>query len=208
MLDDAAIRTIFSRFAETTPHPVTELEAPNDFCLLISIVLSAQSTDVAVNKATKPLYAMASTPEALLALGEDGLKEYIKTIGLYHSKARNIMALCTRLLDHYAGIIPRDRDELQTLAGVGRKTANVWLNCVYGEPWIAVDTHVFRVSNRLGLCNSSTVDRCEKALMERIPLDYRTFAHHWLILHGRYVCKARTPLCSECCVRDVCCYRA
>jgi endonuclease III len=206
MLDEQAIETLFARFYAANPAPVTELEAPNPFCLLVSIVLSAQATDVAVNKATKPLYEVASTPEALLALGEDGLKSYIKTIGLYHSKARNIIALCARLLDHYGGEIPRTREELQTLAGVGRKTANVWLNCVYGEPWIAVDTHVFRVSNRLGLCHASNVDACEAQLMQRVPLSYRTHAHHWLILHGRYVCKARTPLCEVCTVRDLCAY--
>jgi endonuclease-3 len=206
LLTPTAIADIFARFAAHEPEPKTELCAPNPFCLLISIVLSAQATDVSVNKATAPLYAVADNPAALLALGEDGLKTYIKTIGLFHTKARNIIALCQKLIDEYDGEVPETLEALQSLAGVGRKTANVWLNCVRGAPLIAVDTHVFRVSNRMGLTNAANVLECEKQLMQRIPPAYLQHAHHWLILHGRYTCKARTPACGNCLVVDLCLY--
>jgi endonuclease-3 len=206
LLNKAEIAEIFTRFAEANPHPVTELIAPNPFCLLVAIVLSAQATDISVNKATAHLFAVADTPQAMMALGEEGIAAYIKTIGLYNSKAKNIMRLCEQLMQEHGGVIPQNRDQLQQLAGVGRKTANVWLNCVLGMPLMAVDTHVFRVSNRMGLCRAATVLACEEALMRRIPSAFLRHAHHWLILHGRYVCKARTPDCGNCIVQDVCRY--
>jgi endonuclease III len=204
MLKKAAITEIFARLAAKNPAPRTELNAPNDFCLLIAIVLSAQATDISVNKATSELFQVANTPEALLELGETKVKQYIKTIGLFNSKAKNIIKLCETLLNDYAGIIPKDRDELQKLAGVGRKTANVWINCVHGIPLIAVDTHVFRVGNRLKLTKASNVLQCEEQLEKRIPKQYLRGAHDWLILHGRYVCKARTPECYRCDLMDLC----
>jgi endonuclease III len=206
LLSPSNIATMFARFQQHEPAPKTELKAPNPFCLLVSIVLSAQATDVAVNKATKPLYAIADSPEAIIALGEEGLKTYIKTIGLFNSKAKNIITLCHQLRDEHGGIIPTNRDDLQTLAGVGRKTANVWLNCVHGTPLVAVDTHVFRVSNRVGLTDASNVLQCEMQLMNRIPQEYMQHAHHWLILHGRYICKARVPNCDNCIISDICLY--
>jgi endonuclease-3 len=204
MLKKAAITEIFTRFEAQNETPQTELSAPNEFCLLIAIVLSAQATDVSVNKATKDLFAVANTPRAILELGEDGIKQHIKTIGLFNSKAKNIIKLCEALLADYGGVIPQDRDELQKLAGVGRKTANVWLNCVYGAPLVAVDTHVFRTSNRLGLCKADNVLDCELQLHKRIPKQFLRYAHHHLILHGRYICKARTPECGNCDVTDLC----
>lgn len=204
ILSKQATETIFTRFAEREPEPKTELDAPNAFCLLVSIVLSAQSTDVAVNKATAGLYEVADSPEAILALGEEGLKSYIKTIGLYNSKARNIIALCRQLLDKHGGDVPHTREALQALPGVGRKTANVWLNCVRADPYIAVDTHVFRVSNRLGLVEAENVKQCEEQLEAHIPERFKQHAHHWLILHGRYSCTARKPDCPNCLVRDLC----
>ncbi len=200
----AAIAEIFSEFRRADPHPKTELHAPNPFCLLVAIVLSAQATDISVNKATKALFAKAKTPKAMLALGEAGLKPYIKTIGLYNTKAKNIMGLCQKLLDEFAGRVPENRDALASLPGVGRKTANVWLNCVLGLPTMAVDTHVFRVANRLGLCRETTPLGVELALEKKIPAEFMQHAHHWLILHGRYICKARTPQCSDCKVRAYC----
>ncbi len=205
-LTKPSIATVFARFAAHEPSPVTELHAPNEFCLLISIVLSAQATDVSVNKATVALYAVADDPHRMLALGEEGLKGYIKTIGLYNSKAKNVIALCHKLLNEYDGIIPETRDALQTLPGVGRKTANVWLNCARNQPLMAVDTHVFRVANRTGLVQAKNVRECEDQLMECIPPEYLLHAHHWLILHGRYTCKARTPLCGNCLIADICTY--
>lgn len=200
--------TLFSRFAAKDPDPKTELEAPNPFCLLVAIVLSAQATDVGVNKATKALFARYDTPQKMLALGEEGLRGHIKTIGLFNAKARNVIALCARLIEVYGGEIPASREALQTLPGVGRKTANVWLNCVMGEHTIAVDTHVFRVSNRIGLVNAKTVESCEAQLEKAIPSKWMLHAHHWLILHGRYVCKARKPECAVCLIRDLCRYPA
>lgn len=195
---------IFSRLSANNPSPKTELFYTNDFTLLVAIVLSAQATDVGVNKTTPALFAIVDTPEKMLALGEVKLKNYIKTIGLLNSKAKNIIALSQKLIDEFDGKIPETREGLMTLAGVGRKTANVWLNCARGRPTIAVDTHVFRVANRLGLCNTKTADATETALEKTIPEQWKKHAHHWLILHGRYVCKARTPSCKECCVNDLC----
>jgi endonuclease III len=203
-LSAAATQKIFTAFAAANPAPVTELIAPNPFCLLVAIVLSAQATDVSVNKATPALFAKADTPEKMLALGENGIKRFIQTIGLFNSKARHVMGLCRMLLETFDGKIPHNRDQLATLPGVGRKTANVWLNCVLGVPTIGVDTHVFRVANRLGLCAAKTPLACELALEKTIPAQWKKHAHHWLILHGRYVCKARAPECGRCNVRQWC----
>jgi endonuclease III len=200
----AAILAIFTEFRAAEPAPKTELDAPNPFCLLVAIVLSAQATDVSVNKATKALFAKIKTPKALLALGEDGLKGHIKTIGLYNAKAKNIMGLCQKIIGDFGGKVPENRDDLASLPGVGRKTANVWLNCVLGQPTMAVDTHVFRVANRLGLCREATPLGVELALLKKIPAEFMPHAHHWLILHGRYICKARTPQCGDCRVRAYC----
>ena len=203
-MDKAKIDTLFARFAKANPHPVTELTSSNGFTLLVAIVLSAQATDVSVNKATPPLFAKADTPEKMLKLGEEGVKNHIKTIGLFNAKAKNIIALSQKLINEFGSEVPHDRDALQSLPGVGRKTANVWLNCALGWPTIAVDTHVFRVSNRLGLCKTTTPDATEAALEKAIPAKWKQHAHHWLILHGRYVCKARKPDCPSCIVRDLC----
>lgn len=207
-LKPADINAIFATFAGANPHPVTELVAPNPFTLLVAIVLSAQATDVSVNKATVALFAQADTPEKFVALGEGRLKDHIKTIGLFNSKAKNVIALSRRLISEYGGKVPETREELETLPGVGRKTANVWLNCVKGEPTIAVDTHVFRVANRLGLCSTTNPLATELALEKAIPKKWMLHAHHWLILHGRYVCKARVPECGRCIVREWCGYKA
>jgi endonuclease-3 len=204
LLTTQQITEIFKRFEAVNPAPVTELIAPNAFCLLVAIVLSAQATDVSVNKATLSLFALADTPSKMLALGEDGIKAHIKTIGLFNTKAKNIIKLCETLLNDYNGNIPTNRDELQQLAGVGRKTANVWLNCTRGAPLIAVDTHVFRVSNRLGLCAAKNVLECELQLERNIPAQFMQHAHHHLILHGRYVCKARKPECTKCLIAEFC----
>ena len=202
------IDAIFATLQRQEPHPVTELVAPNPFCLLVSIVLSAQATDVSVNKATPALFKKADTPQKMLKLGEGVVKDHIKTIGLFNAKAKNVIALCQKLVSEFGGTVPETREELETLPGVGRKTANVWLNCVKGEPTIAVDTHVFRVGNRLGLCNETTPLGVELALLKVIPKKYLQHAHHWLILHGRYVCVARKPKCAVCSVREWCGYRA
>jgi endonuclease-3 len=197
---------IFRRLSANDPAPRTELSYTNDFTLLVAIVLSAQATDVGVNKATPALFAVADTPKKMLKLGEDGLKYYIKTIGLFNSKAKNIIALSQKLITEFSGKIPENRDLLITLPGVGRKTANVWLNCARGKPTIAVDTHVFRVANRLGLCTTKTADATEIALEKIISEKWKLHAHHWLILHGRYICKARAPLCEKCILSDLCKY--
>lgn len=204
----AQLDAMFACFAAANPEPKTELDAPNPFCLLVAIVLSAQATDVGVNKATRALFARYDTPQKILALGEEGLKQHIKTIGLFNAKAKNVMALCARLIEVYGGVIPTTREALQTLPGVGRKTANVWLNCVMGEKTIAVDTHVFRVGNRIGLSNAKTPEQCEQQLLKVIPDAWMLHAHHWLILHGRYVCKARKPECFRCDVREWCRYKS
>lgn len=195
---------MFAAFAAANPHPVTELVAPNPFCLLVAVVLSAQATDVSVNKATAALFKRADTPQKMLKLGEAKLREHIKTIGLFNAKAKNVIALCERLVSVYGGQVPTTREALETLPGVGRKTANVWLNCVLGEPTMAVDTHVFRVGNRTGLSNAKNPLQAELQLLKSIPAAYLRHAHHWLILHGRYICKARAPECGRCVVRDYC----
>ena len=194
----------FHRLQAIDPHPTTELEYRSTFELLIAVILSAQATDVSVNLATRRLYKLANTPKAILALGEDGLKDYIKTIGLFNSKAKNIIATCNILLKEHAGIVPSERSELEALPGVGRKTANVILNTAFGQPTMAVDTHIFRVANRTGLALGKTPLIIERKLLKSIPQQYLLDAHHWLILHGRYTCKARSPNCSECIVRDLC----
>jgi len=198
------IDTVFTRLAEINPHPTTELEYRSPFELLVAVILSAQATDISVNKATRRLFAVANTPEAILALGEDGLKRHIASIGLFNTKANHIIATCQRLLEHHGGAVPRERAALERLPGVGRKTANVLLNTVFGEPTIAVDTHIFRISNRIGLAPGKTVRAVEDRLMQVIPPRWQHGAHHWLILHGRYVCKARTPNCAQCVIADVC----
>ncbi|HEY5642982.1 MAG TPA: endonuclease III [Woeseiaceae bacterium] len=189
---------IFSTLRARMPAPTTELEYETPFELLIAVILSAQATDVSVNKATEKLYPVANTPEAILALGVEGLKPYIKTIGLFNSKAENIIKTCAILIDRHGGEVPRTREELEALPGVGRKTANVVLNTAFGEPTIAVDTHIFRVANRTGIAKGKTPLEVEKRLVKLTPEEFRKDAHHWLILHGRYVCKARKPACGEC----------
>jgi endonuclease-3 len=198
---------IFTRLRAANPKPTTELDYRNSFELLISVILSAQATDVGVNKATARLYPVASTPQAILDLGVPGLKGYIKTIGLYNSKAENIIKTCALLIENHGGEVPRTRDALEALPGVGRKTANVVLNTAFGEPTIAVDTHIFRVSNRTGIAPGKTPLEVEKRLLRLTPEEFKLDAHHWLILHGRYVCKARTPDCPACSIRDLCDYR-
>ena len=197
-------KELFRRLQELNPHPTTELEYQTPFELLVAVALSAQATDVGVNKATRKLFPVANTPKAILDLGEVGLKRYISTIGLFNSKARHIIQTCRILLDDYDGEVPRDREALESLPGVGRKAANVILNTAFGEPTIAVDTHIFRVANRTGLAPGKTPLAVEKALLKQVPAEYRLDAHHWLILHGRYVCKARKPDCPACVIRDLC----
>lgn len=198
---------IFSRLREHNPKPTTELNYRSDFELLIAVILSAQATDVGVNKATDKLYSVANTPEKILALGEQGLKQYIKTIGLFNSKAKNVMATCKILVEQYGSEVPRERKSLEALPGVGRKTANVILNTAFGEPTIAVDTHIFRVANRTGIAHGKTVLEVEKRLLRLVPDEFRLDAHHWLILHGRYTCVARKPRCSSCVIEDLCEYK-
>ena len=207
MLTKKSINTIFERFSAQNPEPKTELNYHNPFTLLVAVVLSAQATDVGVNKATKDLFAKIDTPEAMLELGEEKLKNYIKTIGLYNSKAKNVIALSKKLVEEHNSTLPRDRETLQTLPGVGRKTANVVLNCLFGDPVIAIDTHIFRVSNRIGLVKAKNVLETELALEKRIPATWKQHAHHWLILHGRYTCKARKPECPHCIINDICEYK-
>ena len=197
---------IYSTLRERMPAPTTELNYKNPFELLIAVILSAQATDISVNKATDRLYPVACTPETILALGVDGLKPYIRTIGLFNSKAENIIKTCRLLIEKHHSEVPRSRDELEALPGVGRKTANVILNTAFGEPTIAVDTHIFRVSNRTGLAKGKTPLEVEKRLTKLTPDEFKLDAHHWLILHGRYVCKARTPLCGECPIIEWCEY--
>ena len=194
----------FRRLRTLNPHPKTELEYHSSFELLISVILSAQATDVSVNLATRRLYKVANTPATILALGEDGLKDYVRTIGLFNSKAKNIIQTCKLLLEQHDGEVPVDREALEALPGVGRKTANVVLNTAFGQPTMAVDTHIFRVGNRTGLAIGKTPLIIERKLLKSIPPEFLLDAHHWLILHGRYVCKARKPNCPECIVRDLC----
>ncbi|HRP95450.1 MAG TPA: endonuclease III [Rhodocyclaceae bacterium] len=202
-----AIREFFRRLAEHDPHPTTELEYATPYQLLVAVVLSAQATDKSVNLATRELFAAAPTPEAMVSLGEDGVAGHIRTIGLYRNKAKNTVALSRMLLERHGGEVPHDRAALEALPGVGRKTANVVLNTVFGDPVIAVDTHIFRLANRTGLAPGKDVVAVEQALMRRIPKEYLKDAHHWLILHGRYVCTARRPACGTCIVRDLCQFR-
>jgi endonuclease-3 len=202
-----AVREFFRRLAEANPNPTTELEFGSPYQLLVAVVLSAQATDKGVNIATRKLFAAAPTPEAMVTLGDEGVTEYIKTIGLYRNKARNTVSLSRQLLERHGGEVPHERAALEALPGVGRKTANVVLNTVFGDPVMAVDTHIFRLSNRTGLAPGKDVVAVEKALIRRIPKDYLKDAHHWLILHGRYVCAARKPLCGQCTVRDLCDFR-
>lgn len=197
---------IFRTLRERMPAPTTELEYQDPFELLVAVILSAQATDVGVNKATAKLYPVARTPEAILALGVDGLKRYIRTIGLFNNKAENIIKTCRILIEKYNGEVPRSREELEALPGVGRKTANVILNTAFGEPTIAVDTHIFRVANRTGIAKGKTPLEVEKRLLRSTPDEFKKDAHHWLILHGRYVCKARKPLCGECPIVSWCEY--
>ena len=203
-LRHAEIAELFSRLRALDPAPTTELDYTTPFELLVAVVLSAQATDVGVNKATRKLYPVANTPAAILALGEDGLKPYIATIGLFNAKAANVIALCRMLLELHGGEVPRIRAELEALPGVGRKTANVVLNTAFGEPTIAVDTHIFRVSNRTGLAPGKDVRTVEDKLVRLAPDEYKRDAHHWLILHGRYTCKARKPDCAHCVIHDLC----
>jgi endonuclease-3 len=195
---------LFTRLRELNPHPTTELNYETPFELLVAVILSAQATDVGVNKATRRLYPVANTPRAILALGEEGLKKYIATIGLYNAKAKNVIAACRILVDDHGGEVPHDRAALEALPGVGRKTANVVLNTAFGEPTIAVDTHIFRVANRTGLAPGKDVRAVEDKLLKVVPDEFKQDAHHWLILHGRYVCKARKPDCPHCVIRDLC----
>ena len=198
---------IFSRWKAKNPKPETELNYSSPFELLIAVILSAQATDIGVNKATNKLYPVANTPQAIYNLGLTKLKSYVKTIGLYNSKAKNVIATCKILIDKYDGQIPRTREELVALPGVGRKTANVVLNTAFGEPTMAVDTHIFRVGNRTGLGPGKDVLEVEKRLVKLIPEEFLVDAHHWMILHGRYICKARTPDCPNCLINDLCEYR-
>ena len=204
----AARHEFFARLAELDPHPKTELEYATPFQLLVAVILSAQATDVGVNKATRRLFPVAPTPEAMLALGEDALRRAISSIGLFNTKAANVYATCRLLVERHGGEVPTTREALEALPGVGRKTANVVLNTAFGEPTIAVDTHIFRVANRTGLAPGKDVRAVETALLKAVPAEYRQHAHHWLILHGRYVCKARKPDCPQCILRDLCRYKA
>jgi len=205
-MDKKTVNKIFERFKKANPRPATELKYKSHFELLIAVILSAQATDKSVNKATEKLFPIANTPEKIAALGDAGLKKYIKTIGLYTTKAKNVIAACKLLVEKFHSHVPRDRESLESLPGVGRKTANVILNTCFREPVIAVDTHIFRVANRIGLARGKTPLAVEKQLMKNIPKKYIHDAHHWLILHGRYVCVARKPRCPECIIRDLCEY--
>lgn len=199
-------RAIFLRLQAANPQPATELEYRTPFELLVAVLLSAQATDISVNAATRQLFPVVNTPQAMLALGEDGLREYIQRIGLYQTKARHLMRTCRLLVEQHSGAVPQTREALEALPGVGRKTANVILNTAFGQPVIAVDTHVFRVANRTGLARGTTVLEVENKLLEAVPDEFKHNAHHWLILHGRYVCQARKPKCGACIINDLCEY--
>jgi len=203
----ADVVELFSRLRELDPHPTTELDYTTPFELLVAVVLSAQATDVGVNKATRKLYPVANTPQAILDLGEEQLKRYISTIGLFNAKAKNVIALCRILVEQYGSEVPDTREALEALPGVGRKTANVVLNTAFGHATIAVDTHIFRVANRTGLAPGKDVRAVEDKLEKVVPPEFKQDAHHWLILHGRYVCKARKPDCPQCVIRDLCQYK-
>ena len=200
----ADIQEFFTRLRAQNPNPQSDLEYTNPFTLLVAVVLSAQATDAGVNKATQHLFPIADTPEKMYALGEEGIREKIKTIGLYNAKAANVFKLCKILMDQYGGDIPQTREELVKLPGVGRKTANVVLNVAFGQPTMAVDTHIFRLGNRTGMAPGKTPDQVEEGLLGVVPDEFMQHAHHWLILHGRYICKARKPDCGACIVRDLC----
>jgi endonuclease-3 len=206
-VNQAQREEFFRRLRSVIPEPTTELEYRTPFELLVAVILSAQATDVSVNKATLRLFPVANTPESMLKLGAEGLKGYIRTIGLFNTKAENIIKTCRILMDQHGGEVPRDRNSLEALPGVGRKTANVVLNTAFGEATIAVDTHIFRVANRTGLAPGKTPLQVEQKLLRVVPPEFRKNAHHWLILHGRYTCKARNPSCAECIVRDLCRFR-
>ncbi|GAA4348770.1 endonuclease III [Kangiella taiwanensis] len=203
-MNKAKRQEIFERLREQNPNPQTELEYNSTFELLIAVILSAQATDVGVNKATRKLYPVANTPESIYALGEEGLKEYIKTIGLFNSKAKNVISCCKDLIEKHDSIVPDNRKDLEALAGVGRKTANVVLNTAFSQPAMAVDTHIFRVSNRTKIAPGKTVRKVEDALLKFVPKEFLLDAHHWLILHGRYTCVARKPRCGSCIIEDLC----
>jgi len=198
----------FGRLSAADPEPKGELDYVNVFTLLVAVVLSAQATDIGVNRATKDLFKIADTPEKMLALGEAKVRDYIKTIGLYRNKAKNVIALCEMMIADFGGVVPETRDELVKLPGVGRKTANVVLNIAFGQPTMAVDTHIFRIGNRTGMAPGKTVEQVEDKLVKRIPAKWMDHGHHWLILHGRYVCKARKPDCPDCIVADLCRFKA
>lgn len=206
-MKEPKVRELFERLKALNPHPVTELEHSSPFELLVAVVLSAQATDKGVNIATRKLFPVANTPAKILALGTEGLTAYVRTIGLYPGKVKNILATCRILLERYGGEVPRDREALEELPGVGRKTANVVLNSAFGEPTMPVDTHIVRVANRLGLARGDTPRAVEDQLLQRIPAEYLLNAHHWLLLHGRYTCTARKPACPRCPVVDLCEYR-
>jgi endonuclease-3 len=207
-MNPAKRREIFLRLQAANPHPTTELEYSTPFELLVAVMLSAQATDVSVNAATRQLYPVANTPQKILALGEERLREYIQRIGLYKTKAKHVMQTCRLLVENHGGAVPQTREELEALPGVGRKTANVILNTAFGQPTIAVDTHIFRLANRIGLAPGKDVLEVEKKLLKFVPDEFKHDAHHWLILHGRYVCRARKPKCSACIIRDLCEYKA
>lgn len=208
MVKSTDVDAFYERLSKVNPDPASELHWINPYTLVVAVALSAQATDTGVNKATGPLFEKVTTPEQMVALGEARLKDYIKTIGLFNTKARNVIALSRQLIDRHGGEVPQDRAALEALPGVGRKTANVVLNVAFGEPTIAVDTHIFRVSNRTGLAPGKTVLEVEKKLLKKTPAKWARHAHNWLILHGRYVCKARKPDCAACSVRDLCRYKA
>ena len=206
-MNPAKRREIFLRLQAANPHPTTELEYKTPFELLVAVMLSAQATDVSVNAATRQLYPVANTPQAILALGEEKLSAYIQRIGLYKTKAKHVMQTCRLLVERHDGAVPQTREELEALPGVGRKTANVILNTAFGQPTIAVDTHIFRLANRIGLAPGKDVLEVEKKLLKFVPDEFKHHAHHWLILHGRYVCRARKPKCGVCIIRDLCEYK-
>jgi endonuclease-3 len=207
-MNPAKRREIFLRLQAANSHPTTELEYCSPFELLVAVVLSAQATDISVNAATRQLYPVANTPQKLLDLGEERLREYIQRIGLYKTKAKHVIQLCRILLEQHAGEVPQTRDDLEALPGVGRKTANVILNTAFGQPTIAVDTHIFRISNRIGLAPGKDVVEVEKKLLKFVPDEFKRNAHQWLILHGRYICQARKPRCGACIIHDLCEYKA
>ena len=204
LLSSSEMHEAFSRWKAANPAPASELDYVNPFTLLVAVVLSAQATDKGVNKATGPLFKVADTPEKMLELGEEGLISYIKTIGLYKNKAKHVMGLSKKLIDNFDSVVPGTREELMTLPGVGRKTANVVLNVIFHEPTMPVDTHLLRVAPKIGLAEGTTPETVEKSMLERIPAEYLHDAHHWILLHGRYVCTARTPKCEECLISDLC----